>query len=107
MRLYIVQHALAHMKGEDPERSLTDTGIADIKKVTAFTAENRMIDYIRIFHSGKKRACQTAEILAEYLTPGTEPSEIDGLNPKDDPEYWYKRLLSETEDIMLVATNRI
>ncbi len=38
-----------------------------------------------MYHSGKLRAEQTAEIMASQLQPGRAPTRRDGLAPKDDP----------------------
>jgi phosphohistidine phosphatase len=38
-----------------------------------------------VFHSGKLRARQSAELIAETLSPGLEPLQAEGLNPNDDP----------------------
>jgi len=63
MRLYLVQHGKAKSKDEDPDRPLTDQGRNDIKKVAVFLAENAGLKVTSIYHSGKTRARQTAEVL--------------------------------------------
>jgi phosphohistidine phosphatase len=57
----------------------------------------------RIFHSGKLRARQTAEIIGEALRPSAGIMETDGLAPLDDPLIWVGRLSGMTEDSMLVG----
>lgn len=56
-----------------------------------------------IFHSGKTRARQTAEVLAEHLHPAKGGRETDALNPMDDASIWAKRLESIEDDTMLVG----
>ncbi len=66
MKLYLVQHAKAASKQADPQRPLTEEGRRDIQKVASFIRPLGLgLDYL--WHSGKKRAAETAEILAEAL----------------------------------------
>ena len=102
MLLYLVQHAEANPEENDPSRGLSEKGLSDIRK-TAHHAAGLSIKIIQIFHSGKKRARQTAQILAENLNPDKGIAESDGLAPMDEPEIWAQRLLSAVEDIILVG----
>ncbi len=102
MTLYLVQHAHARPKEEDPQRSLSDKGLADIQNLAAFLGV-RGIHVSRILHSGKLRARQTAEALDEHLHPSDGISETDGLAPLDDPAVWAGRLADTNEDLMLVG----
>ncbi len=102
MLLYLVRHGEAKSKEEDPEQGLTEKGIRDVRKVAVFSgAEGLMAGHI--FHSGKTRAMQTAQILAEHIKPREGVSATDGLAPMDGPELWMKRILERNEDIMLVG----
>lgn len=102
MLLYLVQHAEALREDVDPTRSLSERGQQDIKKVAEFAARLNL-KVQRIFHSGKIRAMQTAQILADYLKFERELSQTDGLSPMDDPQIWFERISQITEDIMLVG----
>lgn len=102
MLLYLIQHAEANPEENDPSRGLSEKGLSDIRK-TAHHAAELSIKIIQIFHSGKKRARQTAQILAENLNPDKGIAESDGLAPMDEPEIWAQRLLSAVEDIILVG----
>lgn len=102
MRAYLVQHGEAKSKEEDPSRPLTEKGKEEVTKVAKFLSV-RGISVSRIVHSGKLRALQTAEILAEYISPEEGLKEERGLAPLDDPEIWVKRLKEEKEDIMIVG----
>ncbi len=102
MLLYLIQHAEAKSEQEDPSRGLSEKGLSDIKKI-AHHAAGLPIKVSQIVHSGKKRARQTAQILAENLHTGKGISESDGLAPMDKPEIWAQRLLSAVEDIILVG----
>lgn len=91
MALYLIRHADAKREGEDPLRPLSESGVRDIKVVASYLF--RMgIKADQIFHSGKLRARQTAEVLAESLRPSMGTIESEGLNPLDDPGIWSERL---------------
>jgi phosphohistidine phosphatase len=103
MNLYLVQHAEAKREEEDPQRSLSKKGWTDIRKVAAYIAEHINIQVSSIVHSGKTRARQTAETLAEYLNPPEGIKEAEGLEPLAEPSAWVNRLAETKEDIMLVG----
>lgn len=103
MILYLVQHARAQPKEDDPQRPLSGQGQADIGKVAAFLGERGTVQVSRILHSGKLRARQTAEALAERLKATGSVSETDGLAPLDDPTVWAGRLADTDEDLMLAG----
>jgi phosphohistidine phosphatase len=100
--LYLVQHAEAKKEEEDPERGLTDKGAKDIAR-TALFAHKLGLRVGSIHHSGKKRAMQTTQILADHLNPDKGIIQTDGLAPMDDPGIWAVRLAGMNEDIMLVG----
>lgn len=102
MYLYLVQHAEAKREEEDPERGLTEKGMKDIKKVAEHVSA-LSISIETIFHSGKKRAHQTAQVLAEALRPERGIAAADGLAPNDDPQIWIARLKDVKDTIMLVS----
>jgi phosphohistidine phosphatase len=101
MTLYLVQHGKALMKETDPERSLSEDGRAETERVAARAGELRL-SVSGIVHSGKKRARQTAEILASRLTPGTTPAAWAGLDPDDDVET-IAEMLAGRDNLMLVG----
>ncbi len=83
MHLYLIQHALAKSKEDDPERGLADEGIGELEKTARFFSRlEPAVD--AIWHSGKKRARQTADILAGALGREAVVSEHAGLAPMDD-----------------------
>jgi phosphohistidine phosphatase len=102
MKLYLVQHAKAASKETDPQRSLTEEGRRDIQKVASFIKPlNLCVDYL--WHSGKKRAVQTAEVLAEAVKVKEGPIARDGLGPNDDVMALKNELGSNEQDIMIVG----
>jgi len=103
MRLYLVQHGEAKSETEDAERPLTLRGTEDVKKV-AEMLRKLQIKLPKIVHSGKLRAKQTAEILAQGLNislPLVQVSPV--LNPNDDVRPWAERIQKEIDDLMLVG----
>jgi phosphohistidine phosphatase len=100
VRLYLVQHGEAKSEAEDSERSLTIRGEEETKK-TSDSAKRLGIRPSRIYHSGKKRAEQTAVIVAAALD--LSPQVGQGLHPSDDVRPWVERISKETEDLMIVG----
>lgn len=102
MFLYLVQHAEAKREEEDPARPLSQKGVEEVKKVASFISGLHM-ELEEVFHSGKLRAKQTAEVLAGNIKITKGLSETDGLAPLDNPELWAERLTFKTTPIMLVG----
>jgi phosphohistidine phosphatase len=91
MAVFLVQHGLSLSREQDPERGLSEAGIADVKRI-AEVAKSYGITVASIFHSGKMRARQTAEIFASALHPEGGVAEMTGLNPLDDVQAFSKNL---------------
>jgi phosphohistidine phosphatase len=83
MKLYLVQHGEAVAKNIDPERPLSAQGVRDVTAV-AGVLHDAGVRIDRAWHSGKRRARQTAEILVSALAPAGTVEQADGINP-DDP----------------------
>lgn len=102
MKLYLVQHAKAASKDVDPQRPLTEEGLRDIRRVAEFIKPlNLFVDYL--WHSGKTRAQQTAEILAEVVKVRKEMAAHEGLAPNDDVSTLRDEIISDRQDIMIVG----
>lgn len=78
----LVQHGKAKSEEEDPERGLKDEGFYETEKVARFL--QNILKPSKIFCSMKKRAVQTAEVIAKIL--GGEIEKLDYINPLDDPK---------------------
>lgn len=102
MKLYLVQHGEAKKEEEDPSRPLTEKGFKDAEKVAKYVSKLD-VKIKRIFHSGKLRAKQTAEIYANYLNPEEGIFEAEGLNPLDDVKIWVEKIKLMSEDTMLTG----
>ena len=102
MKLYLVQHAKAASKQTDPQRPLTEEGRGDIQKIAAFIQPlNLSVNYL--WHSGKKRAEQTAELLAEVVKINKGQTIRDGLGPNDNVTVLRDELVSIQQDVMIVG----
>ena len=102
MKLYLVQHAKAASKEVDPDRPLTSEGRRDMQKVAVFIKPlNLAVD--SLWHSGKTRALQTAEILATVITIENEMAVHDGLAPNDNVQVIKDSIVSVGRDMMIVG----
>ncbi|MGA9533902.1 MAG: phosphohistidine phosphatase SixA [Anaerolineales bacterium] len=103
MNVMLVQHAEALAEEEDPDRPLSAEGVEQLRKVASIVALNRDLDLARIWHSGKTRSAQTAEILADHFRPRLGVRSAEGLSPLDDPRMWADRLAEMEQQVMLVG----
>jgi len=102
MNIYLVRHADAKNEEQDALRPLSEKGLQEMRQLASYLSRFNIMAG-RIFHSGKLRAKQTAEILFEYLRPFDGISETDGLSPLDEPLLWVKRLKDIKNPIFLVG----
>ena len=102
MKLYLVQHGKAASKETDPLRPLTEEGRADVRKVAEFI-KPLSLSVDCIFHSGKTRAAQTAEILAGVIKSNNGTIERQGLAPNDNVTVIKDELSSAEGDLMFVG----
>ncbi len=98
--LILVQHGEAAPEDVDPERPLTERGREAVKRVATHLAE-RGVRPAAIWHSGKLRARQTAELMGAALEVG-ELRSASGMAPLDDPAP-LAQSLSDAGDVMLVG----
>ena len=101
MALYLVQHGEAKSEAEDPARPLTDRGREEVRRMARHAAALGL-QITEIRHSGKLRARETAEILAEHLSPARGVREMEGLAPNDDPGK-IRAGVEATRDSLLVV----
>jgi phosphohistidine phosphatase len=102
MRLYLVQHGDALPKEQDPERPLSEQGRADVASVARF-AQQAGVEVYQIRHSGKRRAAETAGILAAHLKPSGGVTLLPGPAPDDDVYSIAELLSRETRPLMFVG----
>lgn len=102
MKLYLARHgeyALDVTTGRD---TLTEKGLQAAEQTADFLRP-LYLSLAGIFHSGKFRARQTAEILAKGFQCHELPAMRAGLNPEDDVQALAAELSSEEKDILFVG----
>lgn len=102
MDFYLVRHGEAVSGTLDPQRPLSPSGRQNVE-VLARLATAKNVRVSAIFHSGILRAQQTAEILADRLSPAAGVKPISGLGPQDDPMIAKAELDAAQSSIMLVG----
>ncbi len=102
MKVYLVRHGEAVSSQVDAERPLSEQGRADIRKITSYI-KPLGITVEHVWHSGKLRAAQTAEILAESVSVKKDCSAHNNLRPNDDIAMITDELEAYNTDIMLVG----
>src|SRR6266516_6984562 len=104
MQIYLVQHGESKPEEIDPERSLTESGAHAIQKVANFLRTSGGVQVDAIWHSGKARARQTAELLAPRTRAGKRAvMHHDGLAPKDAVEPIKQELEQGNRNVMIVG----
>jgi phosphohistidine phosphatase len=101
MALYLIQHGKSLPKDKDPQKGLSQEGIAETERI-AKVAKEYAVPVSKIIHSGKTRARQTAEIFEAALKPSGGIHEAGGLNPLDDVTV-FAGSIDSTKDVMLVG----
>jgi len=101
MALFLVQHGKSLPRDKDPQKGLSEEGIAETECI-AQVAKGYKVRVDGISHSGKTRARQTADIFEAALKPSGGIHEHIGLNPLDDVTT-FAHTIDPTEDIMLVG----
>ena len=96
MSIYLSQHGKSASKGVDPQRGLTMEGRTEVTRV-AEALQRAGISVDAIWHSGKARAAQTAEIFAAALVPAGGVRSREGIDPLDDVAAFAGSLVKEGE----------
>ena len=102
MKIYLVRHGEAVSSQFDPQNPLSEQGRADIRKVASFI-KHLEISVEHIWHSGKLRAAQTAEILAESVLVEKDCSARNDLGSNDDVTIVADEIEAYDTDLMLVG----
>jgi phosphohistidine phosphatase len=101
MKLYLVQHGASLAKEIDTERPLSPEGQADVARMAAFLGAH--LQNVRVVHSGKRRAEQTAQLLAARLATGQPLQAISGIAPNDAVEPFVQQLKKWDGDTLVVG----
>ncbi len=102
MKLYLVQHGEALPQEVDSDRPLSDQGRQDAERLARFLAD-RGVRVSQVWHSGKTRAQQTAELLAAAVASQTKAEARGDLAPNDSTEVFAETLVAWREDAMVVG----
>lgn len=79
----LMRHGHALPPEEDPERGLSERGKREAESVAdRLAAEGARVEIV--YHSGKKRALETARILSARIAAGAPPLRRNGLEPHDE-----------------------
>ena len=103
MKLYLVRHGAAAPAEENPEQPLTEKGRQDIQRLAVFMARCG-VRVARVIHSGRKRAQDTAVLLADVVGPGKVVEEAEsGLGPNESTDLLATAAAALTEDVIVVG----
>ena len=102
MGLYLVHHGDAVGPDVDSMRPLSDRGReATARLADAAARQGAKPDVV--WHSGKLRSRQTAELFWRACNPLAAFAAMRGLQPADPPVWTRDRLAGETRSILLVG----
>ena len=102
MRIILVHHGDAVGPEIDPMRPLSSVGTAATERL-ARSAMALGVKPDAIWHSGKLRARQTAEIFWKVCNPLSPFTAERGLLPDDPPQWMRDRLTGEERSILIVG----
>ncbi len=102
MRLFLLRHGDAVDEHIDPDRPLSEFGVAEIKKVASFL-KNAKIGLDTIYHSRKSRAKQTAELIKKNLHVPTVLEEREYLFPNSARDSLLKDIEKNDGNMMIVG----
>ena len=102
MNIYLMQHGKPVPKEKNPDKPLSDRGRDDVGKMAGFL-KKAGIQVETVFHSGKTRARQTAEIISFKINPGKESQKKEGLSPLDDVKAFAEEIKQGQKDFMVVG----
>jgi len=101
MKVYLVQHGLSMPEEMDPEKALSPGGNKQSRNMAEFLKE-KDVRVDSIWHSPKKRAVQTAHIVAGILAC-PETQERNDLNPLDPVGNLPGEIKSLNKELMIVG----
>lgn len=102
MTLYLVHHGDAVGPEVDPMRPLSARGRANAESLARRAAAHGVKPDV-IWHSGKLRARQTAELFRDFCQPHAQFGAARGLQPDDPPRWALDLLMEEGRHVMLVG----
>ena len=100
--ILLVHHGDAVGPEVDPMRPLSDVGRAAATRL-ATEAAGRGVRPDQVWHSGKLRARQTAELFWRACNPLAAVSAARGLQPDDPPSWMRDEVTGEDRSILIVG----
>jgi phosphohistidine phosphatase len=102
VRVYLVHHGEAVPAEVDPQRPLSEAGRLGVERL-AQEAASRGVKPELIWHSGKLRAKQTAEVFWRTCNPLATMSAVRGLQPGDGTHAIQAALAVETRPVLIAG----
>jgi phosphohistidine phosphatase len=102
MKLYLARHGEYVTHDIQKLGALSDKGRRDIECLAKLIQPLR-IQVAHIFHSGKTRAEQTAQLLASAFISSNPWSAYSGINPEDDVAAFAEVVNTLEEDVLVVG----
>jgi phosphohistidine phosphatase len=102
LHAYLVHHGEAVGPEVDPRRPLSDEGLAASERVAAEAAARGARPAV-VWHSGKLRAKQTAELFWRACNALADFAATRDLQPDDPPGRMRDRLRHEPRDVLLAG----
>jgi phosphohistidine phosphatase len=100
MRVYLVQHGDAVPESVDEKKPLSQKGRRDVLRLAA-ACKAAGISAEEALHSGKRRAAESAELLAEALKIPAKA--VAGMDPLDPVRVFAEEVGAWTEDKIVVG----
>ncbi len=102
MNLYLMRHGQAASPEVDPQKGLTADGRLAVEAL-AQQLVKRGVHFSQVFHSERARAQQTAEIMAQVISPAVVPQQRTDLKPNDDPHLLLAEIDIWQEDTLIAS----
>jgi phosphohistidine phosphatase len=100
--LLLVHHGDAVGPAVDPMQPLSERGVTASTALAA-TAASRGVKPDLVWHSGKIRALQTAQLFRRACNPQAAFLAVHGLQPGDPPRWIRDELLGDARSILIVG----
>ena len=102
MKLYLMRHGEAEGVYEGDGPSLSARGESEVSQIgEALSSKKIQLDHI--YHSGKMRAKQTADIVRGKFSADIPISKKEGLKPNDPVPVFAKDLNDESGNILVIG----
>lgn len=97
-----MRHGEALSPQKDPERGLTDNGKSKVELVAKYL-QKQGISFSQVFHSKKKRARETAEIMRDIIAPAVMLTIHDKITPNDNPQLIFSEINSWDKNTLITS----